>query len=155
MIEIERKFLVKNQDFKAVAFQKEKIFQGYLNSDPERTVRIRIRGEKGFLTIKGRSSENGLSRYEWEQEIPVKEASELKKLCEPGEIEKIRYLVRSGKLVFEVDEFQGENEGLILAEVELENEEAEVEKPSWMGKEVTGDRKYYNSYLNKNPFKNW
>lgn len=155
MIEIERKFLVKNDNYKTEAFQKEKIFQGYLNSDPERTVRIRIRGKKGTITIKGKSSESGMSRYEWEKEIPVEEALELKKLCEPGEIEKIRHQVRSAELIIEIDEFFGKNEGLVIAEVELKNESSEFEKPSWMGKEVTGDNRYYNSYLSKNPFKNW
>lgn len=155
MVEIERKFLVDNGDYKAEAFQKDRIFQGYINSDPERTVRIRIRGEKGYITIKGKSSLTGMSRYEWEKEIPVEEALVLKKLCEPGEIEKIRYLVRFRELIIEIDEFLGENDGLIIAEVELQNEQTEIIKPSWMGTEVTGDKKYYNSYLSKNPFKSW
>lgn len=155
MTEIERKFLLASQDFKNEASSKVRIVQGYLNSDPERTVRVRIKGEKAFLTIKGKSNESGLSRFEWEKEIPVNEAEALLKLCEPGVIEKIRYEIRAGKHIFEVDEFFGENEGLFLAEVELNSEDEKFERPDWIGVEVTGSKEYYNSYLSKNPYKNW
>lgn len=155
MTEIERKFLLASQNFKNEASNKVRIVQGYLNSDPERTVRVRIKGEKAFLTIKGKSNESGLSRFEWEKEISVNEAEALLMLCEPGVIEKIRYEIMSGKHVFEVDEFFGDNEGLILAEVELNSEEEKYEKPVWIGEEVTGRKEYYNSYLSKNPYKNW
>ena len=156
MQEIERKFLILNTpDFRKEASSKTRIVQAYLNSIPERTVRVRIKGEKGFLTIKGKSSSDGLSRYEWEREIPLFEAEELLKLCEPGAIEKFRYEVKMGNHIFEVDEFTGDNEGLILAEVELQEETEEIQRPIWLGKEVTGDLRYYNSYLSKFPFKEW
>lgn len=153
--EIERKFLVKNGAFKSEAHKQTRIVQAYLSSVPERTVRVRIKGEKGFLTIKGIGNTSGASRYEWEREIPVSEAEELLALCEPGAIEKIRYLVKSGNHTFEVDEFFGENQGLIIAEVELESEDEEVEKPLWLGEEVTGYTRYYNSMLMKKPFRTW
>lgn len=152
--EIERKFLVQGE-FKSQAFQAERIIQGYLSSQPERTVRVRIRGDRGFLTIKGKSSENGLSRYEWEKEIPLAEALELMSLTEPGRIDKTRYLVRKGEHIFEVDEFYGENEGLILAEIELKDENEVFEKPEWLGTEVTGDLRYYNAMLTGHPFTTW
>ena len=152
--EIERKFLVK-EGFKQFAFTHTRITQGYLSSIPERIVRIRINGEKGFITIKGVSNLSGMSRYEWEKEIPVQEARELLALCEPGVIDKTRYLVQVGKFTFEVDEFYGENEGLVIAEVELSSEEELFEKPDWLGKEVTGDKRYYNSKLAKTPFSKW
>ncbi len=152
--EIERKFLV-NGDFKPEAVKQTRIIQGYLSSVPERTVRVRVKGDKGFLTIKGIGSESGASRYEWETEIPVKEAEELLAICEPGVIDKIRYIVKSGDHNFEVDEFFGENQGLIVAEVELNSEEEAFEKPAWLGEEVTGYTKYYNSMLMKNPYKDW
>lgn len=152
--EIERKFLVQGE-FKSQAFQAERIIQGYLSSQPERTVRVRIRGDRGFLTIKGKSSENGVSRYEWEKEIPLAEARELMSLTEPGRIDKTRYLVRKGEHVFEVDEFYGENEGLILAEIELKDENEGFEKPEWLGTEVTGDLRYYNAMLTGHPYTTW
>ncbi len=155
MIEIERKFLVTSNKFKAEAFKSSEIKQGYLNSHPERTTRIRIQDKMAFITIKGKSSKSGLSRYEWEKEIPVDEASELLKLCEPGAIEKIRYFVKSEEFTFEIDEFFGDNKGLTIAEIELKSEEDTFEKPDWLGEEVTGDPRYYNSQLSKNPFKNW
>lgn len=151
--EIERKFLVRG-DFKSQAFRSERITQGYLSSVPERTVRVRIKGNEGFITIKGRSNASGLTRYEWEKEIPVDEARELLQLSEPGMIDKTRYLVQVGKHVFEVDEFYGENEGLILAEIELQSEDETFEKPEWLGKEVTDDPRYYNAMLSKKPYKN-
>ena len=155
MIEIERKFLVTSEAFKKEAFAQNRIAQGYLSSVPERTVRVRIKGDKGFLTIKGASNETGLSRFEWEKEIPVDEATALLKLCEKGIIDKTRFEVKIGNHIFEVDEFYGENEGLIIAEVELKSETETFEKPIWLGKEVTNDIRYYNSYLSKNPFTNW
>lgn len=147
MIEIERKFLVKVSDYKKEAHRKTKIIQGYLTKDPKRTVRVRIRENQGFLTIKGVSSEDGLSRFEWEKEIPINEAKELITLCLPTIIEKIRYEVTYKGVLFEVDEFEGTHSGLVLVEVELNSTEDIFEKPIWVGKEVTGDKKYYNSYL--------
>ena len=155
MIEIERKFLVKINDFKTLAFAQNRIAQGYLNSTPERTVRVRIKGEKGFLTIKGIGNESGMTRFEWEKEIPVEEALQLLKLCEGGKIDKIRYEIKVGSHVFEVDEFFGENDGLIIAEIELSSETENFEKPDWLGEEVTNDERYYNAYLSRNPFKEW
>ena len=153
--EIERKFLVKDSSFKELAFSSSRIAQGYICSSRGRTVRVRIRDEKGYLTIKGPAGENGLSRYEWEKEIPLDEAQELMKLCEPGMIDKARYLVQSGNHVFEVDEFYGENEGLVVAEVELSSENEPFEKPDFIGEEVTGIAKYYNSFLMKFPYTKW
>ena len=144
--EIERKFLVKG-DFKADSFKATRITQGYLSSVPERTVRVRVKGEKGYITIKGKGNDSGASRYEWEKEIPVDEVKELLKLCEPGIIDKTRYFVKAGEHTFEVDEFYGENEGLVMAEVELKDENENFIKPAWLGEEVTGDVKYYNSML--------
>ena len=153
--EIERKFLVKNNSYKAMAFASSRIVQGYICSGRGRTVRVRIRGQKGYLTIKGPADAQGLGRYEWEKEISLEEAQELMKLCEPGMIDKTRYLVQLGKHVFEVDEFYGENEGLTIAEVELSAKDESYEKPDFIGDEVTGDVRYYNSFLMKNPFSQW
>ncbi len=152
--EIERKFLV-NGDFKPHANRSSRIVQGYLSSVPERTVRVRIKGDKGFLTIKGIGSDSGASRYEWEKEIPVAEARELMALCEPGMIDKTRHLVQFADKVFEVDEFHGDNDGLVLAELELESEDESFERPDWLGVEVTGQARYYNSMLMQKPFKSW
>ena len=154
-LEIERKFLVKDESYKLMAFSSSRIAQGYICSARGRTVRVRIRNEKGYLTIKGPSEEGGLSRYEWEKEIPLEEAKELMKMCEPGMIDKTRYLVASGNHTFEVDEFYGDNEGLVIAEVELKHENESFEKPSFIGEEVTGIVKYYNSFLMKCPYKDW
>lgn len=153
-VEIERKFLVEGK-FKHLADSAEKIMQGYLSSVPGRTVRIRIAGKRGFITIKGPVNRSGASRYEWEMEIPVREALSLMKLCEPGRIDKTRFLVKSGNHTIEVDEFYGENEGLVMAEIELASEDEKFVKPDWLGREVTGDPRYYNSRLMKNPYKNW
>lgn len=153
-LEIERKFLVTG-DFKSQAYSSSRIMQGYISSGNGRTVRIRIRDERGFLTIKGPAGKEGLSRYEFETEVALKDALDLMKLCEPGIIDKTRYLVKSGKHIFEVDEFYGPNEGLIIAEVELSDENETFEKPDFIGKEVTGDRRYYNSHLRKNPYCLW
>ena len=152
--EIERKFLV-DGEFKKLSTAETRIVQGYLSSVPERTVRIRIKGDKGYITIKGIGNESGATRYEWEDEISVADATELLSICEPGVIDKTRFLVKHGEHTFEVDEFYGENEGLIVAEVELDSEEEEFDRPDWLGAEVTGEAKYYNSMLMKNPFKAW
>ena len=152
--EIERKFLVKG-DFKSEAFQSTRITQGYLSSVPERTVRVRVKGDKGFITIKGIGNESGASRFEWEKEIPVDEVRDLLKICEPGVIDKTRYLVKNGDLTFEVDEFYGDNDGLTVAEIELPDEDTQFNRPAWLGEEVTGDVRFYNSMLMKNPYKNW
>ena len=152
--EIERKFLVIG-DFKSQAFEQSRIVQGYISSARGRTVRVRIRNCRGYLTINGASNESGTSRYEWEKELSLHEAEELMKLCEPGVIDKTRYLVRSGEHIFEVDEFYGENEGLIVAEVELNAEDEAFVKPSFIGQEVTGDVRYYNSQLMKKPYTTW
>lgn len=154
-LEIERKFLVKSDDYKRQAYSKSRIRQGYICSGHGRTVRVRLRGDRGYLTIKGPSNENGISRYEFEKEITFAEAVQLMRLCEPGQIDKTRYLVKSGSHTFEVDEFYGDNEGLVMAEVELQSEDEPFEKPDFIGQEVTGDRRYYNAHLVKNPFKTW
>ena len=155
MQEIERKFLVNNLKFKEEAINSFEIAQGFLNTHPERTVRVRIKGDKGFLTVKGKSNASGTSRFEWETEISITEATELLQLCEEGIIEKIRYHIPKGNHLFEVDEFFGDNSGLIIAEVELNHEDEAFEKPSWLGNEVTGQTQYYNSQLSKKPYKNW
>ncbi|MDI6032317.1 CYTH domain-containing protein [Flavobacterium sp. LB2P84] len=155
MIETERKFLVTDDSFKKEVFTQNHIAQGYLSSVPERTVRVRIKGDKGYLTIKGISNDSGMSRFEWEKEIPVAEAKELLLLCEKGVIDKTRFEIKRGNHVFEVDEFYGENEGLIVAEIELNSETETFEKPSWLGNEVTNNNRYYNAYLSTNPYKNW
>ena len=153
--EIERKFLVKG-DFKKHAIKNYKIAQGYLSKVAERTVRIRIRDNQGFLTIKGISNASGTTRFEWEKEISKQDAENLLLLCEPSIIEKIRYIIPANdNLYYEVDEFSGENNGLIVAEIELPNENTFFEKPMWLGEEVTGNQKYYNAILAKKPFKNW
>ncbi len=155
MVEIERKFLVLSDDYKKFATSKTPILQGYLNSDPHRTVRIRIKGESGFLTIKGKGNSTGTTRLEWETELPLFEARPLLDICEEGVIEKIRYNVPVGKHLFEVDEFTGINTGLTIAEIELQNENELFEKPSWLGQEVTNDNRYYNAYLSSKPFTTW
>ncbi|RAR71286.1 CYTH domain-containing protein [Flavobacterium aciduliphilum] len=155
MIEIERKYLVTSDAYKQEAHAQHFIAQGYLNSNPERTVRVRIKNQKGYLTIKGMSSATGASRFEWEHEIPLEEAKVLLTLCESGTIEKTRYEVTSGTHCIEIDEFHGENSGLILAEIELQDENETIQKPSWLGKEVTQEAKYYNAYLSAHPFRSW
>ena len=153
--EIERKFLVKDGRYKELAFASSRIRQGYICSGHGRTVRVRIRDAHGYLTIKGPSTNDGLSRYEFEKEITLDEAEHLMALCEPGLIDKTRYLVKSGAHTFEVDEFYGENEGLVIAEVELGSEDEPYEKPDFIGEEVTGDKRYYNSHLRVNPYSLW
>ena len=155
MIEIERKFLITSEDFKKEATSKTYIVQGFLNKDPERTVRVRLKEEKGYLTIKGNSSKDGTTRFEWETEITKEEAKKMLLICEKGVIEKYRYEVPYKENLFEVDEFLGENEGLTIAEIELKEVAQPFKKPAWLGEEVTGVTKYYNSQLSKNPYKNW
>lgn len=157
MIEIERKFLTVSSDYKKTAITKKRIVQGFLNTAIERTVRIRVKGDQGFITVKGKSNDIGTSRFEWEKEISVEDATALLELCEPGILDKIRYEVPYGEdgHIFEVDEFLGVNEGLVLAEIELTHEYEVFEKPNWLGNEVTGETAYYNSQLSKKPFKDW
>lgn len=154
-LEIERKYLVLSEAYKSEAVKVTFIKQGYLSSAPERSVRIRIKGEKAFLTIKGISNENGTTRFEWEKEITTADAMDLFQLCEPGVIEKNRYEVSCGEYIFEIDEFLGNNQGLVMAEIELQSETDVFEKPQWLGTELTGDKRYYNSYLVSNPYKYW
>lgn len=153
--EIERKFLVKSGTNIDSLGDAQRIVQGYLSSVKERTVRVRVKGDKGFLTIKGIGNASGASRYEFEKVITVDEANELLNICEPGVIDKTRTKVPAGKHTFEVDRFFGDNEGLVVAEIELEEEGESFERPEWLGEEVTGDPKYYNSMLMKTPFKDW
>lgn len=154
-LEIERKFLVLDDSFKHEAFSKSHIVQGYICSERGRSVRIRIRDERAYITIKGPSLSGGLARYEFEQEIPMDDARQLLTLCDPGIIDKTRWLVKAGSHTFEVDEFAGENQGLVIAEVELNSENEAYEKPHFIGQEVTGDRRYYNSQLRRNPYSRW
>ena len=154
-MEIERKFLVKDSSFVDKAYEMCRIVQGYICADAERSVRVRIRGNEGFLTIKSATNERGWSRYEFEKPVSLEEAEELMKLCLPGLIDKVRHYVKAGEHVWEVDVFHGENEGLIVAEIELESEEDSFELPSWVGQEVSGDTRYYNSMLAKCPFLGW
>ncbi len=154
-LEIERKFLVLDDSYKHEAFASSHIVQGYICSERGRTVRIRIRDTRAYITIKGPSLDGGLSRYEFEQEIPLADAQQLMLLCEPGIIDKTRWLIRSGDHTFEVDEFHGDNDGLVMAEVELRDPSESPKMPLFIGKEVTGDRRYYNSQLRRNPFTRW
>ncbi len=155
MIEIERKFLVLSNAFINEAFTIKRIVQGYISSVPERTVRVRIKEDKGYLTIKGESTNNGTTRMEWEREISLADAEALLSICENGIIDKIRHEIKLGNHIYEVDVFSGENEGLIMAEIELESENEVFEKPYWLGQEVTNDERFYNAYLSKKPFKSW
>ena len=154
-LEIERKFLVADDSYKAMAFHSDRIAQGYICREGGNSARVRVRGEKGYITIKGPSLDGGLSRYEWENEIPASEAWELIRLCHGGIIDKTRYLVKCGSHTFEVDEFHGDNEGLVLAEVELADCNEAFERPAFIGKEVTGEKRYYNSHLSRVPYKLW
>ena len=154
-MEIERKFMVRGNGYRQLAYASDRIKQGYIWSGHGRTVRVRLRGGRGYLTIKGPSLDGGLSRYEFEKEITPDEAEQLFRLCEPGIIDKTRFRVKSGQHTFEVDEFYGENEGLVMAEVELSAPDEPYEKPAFIGKEVTGDRRFYNSHLRVNPFSAW
>lgn len=152
-IEIERKFLVINSGWRKQVYHKKNIAQGYLSTNPERTVRIRISNETGIITIKGKSE--GVSRAEFEYEVPLDDAQELMKLCERPVIEKVRNLVKFEGKIWEVDEFSGDNQGLIVAEVELVNEQESVPLPSWVGKEVSTEKKYFNASLIKDPYSQW
>ena len=155
-LEIERKFLVCGE-YKSLAYKAERVTQAYISSASGRTVRVRVKGDKGYLTIKGRTNDTGATRFEWEKEIPVEEARALLELAEPGVIDKTRHLVKNtdGVHTWEVDEFHGDNDGLVMAEIELSDENEPFDKPAWIGEEVTGDRRYYNSMLLRNPYKNW
>lgn len=155
MIEIERKFLVTSSAYRDLAYKSYRIVQGFLSRDPDRTVRIRLTDDKGVLTVKGRSSEDGLKRFEWEREISKGDAEELLNICLPGTIDKMRYLVKQDNHIFEVDEFYGDNSGLVVAELELEDEHVNFKSPDWLGKEVTGNNRYYNSHLSEQPYKTW
>ncbi|WP_299106350.1 CYTH domain-containing protein [uncultured Tenacibaculum sp.] len=154
-VEIERKFLVLSDAFEKEANKKDYIKQGFLNSNKNRVVRVRVKNDQGFLTIKGPSNQSGTTRFEWEKEIPLEEAKSLLELCEEGIIEKYRYQIQVNNHLYEVDVFLGENEGLTVAEVELSSENEKFTKPNWLGREVTGLEKYYNSNLSKNPFSKW
>lgn len=154
-METERKFLVRNHSFIDEAFQAKRIVQGYICADTERSVRVRIRGEEGFLTIKSATNDRGWSRYEFEQPLTLNDAEALMKLCLPGLIDKVRHYVKVGGHIWEVDVFHGENEGLVVAEIELESEEDVFEIPSWIDREVSGDPKYYNLMLAQHPYSTW
>ena len=151
--EIERKFLVTKDDYRSAAFKISSIVQGYILRSPKKSVRVRIKDDEAFLTIKGESSSDGLTRFEWEKQISVEDAQALIKLCEPGVIIKKRYHIKSGSHVFEVDEFSGDHIGLVIAEVKLNSPDESFERPEWLGKEVTGDVRYYNAYLSEHPFR--
>lgn len=153
--EIERKFLVYGYDYKTQAVSHSHIQQGYILSSHGRTVRVRIRDGKAYLTIKGPAQEGHFGRYEFETEVSAEDGKELMKLCEPGIIDKTRYLVPCGKHTFEVDEFYGDNAGLVMAEVELSDENEPFEKPDFIGMEVTGDKRFYNGHMRKMPFIVW
>ncbi|MDR2222388.1 MAG: CYTH domain-containing protein [Flavobacteriaceae bacterium] len=155
MVEIERKFLITSKNFIEKSHTKYEIAQGYLNSNPERTVRIRLRDKQGFITIKGKSNQEGTTRFEWEKEINYIEAQQLLALCEEYVISKTRYLVTEGQHTFEVDIFHGDNDGLIIAEIELTDANEMFEKPEWLGEEITNQKQYYNSYIATTPFKDW
>lgn len=156
-IETERKFLVKDSSYRLAATESIRMIQGYICREPGRTVRVRIAEDRAWLTIKGPGSDSGMSRYEWEKEIPADEAAGLMGLCpaELAPIDKTRYMVPYGGHVFEVDEFHGKNEGLTMAEVELASESEDFSRPDWLGREVTGDRRYYNSMLIASPYSSW
>ncbi len=154
-IEIERKFLVVDEEFKQLAYGKKRIKQGYICSDGKKSIRVRRSDDTAYLTIKGPSNANGVSRYEFEKEITLEEAEELFRLCEPGIIDKTRWLVKSGPHIIEVDEFYGDNEGLVMAEIELSSVDEAYEKPHFIGREVTGDRRFYNANLRIYPFAIW
>ena len=155
MEEIERKFLVTSEAFKNEAFRRTQIVQGFLNSNPDRVVRVRLHGDKGYITIKGKPNRSGVSRFEWEQQISQADAEALIHLCEPGIIEKTRFEVEVGDHTYEIDVFSGDNEGLVVAEVELTREDEPFAKPDWLGEEVTGNAKYYNSNLSNFPYCKW
>ena len=158
--ETERKFLVINDSFLEEAVAEHRIAQGYIAHDGGNTVRVRLRDGQGILTIKG-PSRDGVSRAEWEMEIPTSEVEALLPLCHGGLIDKTRHIVPAGfhpdgsPRCFEVDVFHGDNAGLVMAEIELSAPEEAFDAPAWLGREVTGDRRYYNSYLTQHPFTSW
>ncbi len=151
--EIERKYLLKNDKWQKVAGDGIVLKQGYLNTNPERTVRVRLVGQTGFLTIKSKNT--GITRNEFEYEIPYTDTLELLKLCEPPLIEKTRYIIKRDGLTWEIDLFSGENQGLVIAEVELSYEDQNIIIPDWLGKEVSDDPRYYNSNLVLMPYTKW
>ena len=152
--EIERKFLVKG-DFEKDVLRRQRIVQGYICVEEARTVRVRIQGDEGFLTIKSAANEKGWSRYEYEQPVSLVDAEELLKLCLPGVIDKVRHWIHAGNHLWEVDVFHGDNDGLVVAEIELSSEEEIFELPEWVGDEVTGNAKYYNAKLSQKPYSQW
>lgn len=154
-IEIERKFLVINSSFKEVSIHSTYLKQGYLSLDKSRTVRVRIADDKAYLTIKGISNDTGMSRFEWEREIGIDDAHSLMSLALPGVVEKTRFIVPLDGYTWEVDEFLGDNSGLIIAEIELRSESESFQLPSFLGREVTGDSRYYNSYISQHPYSTW
>jgi len=154
-MEIERKFLVRDSSYRQQARSSSHIRQGYISSERGCTVRVRLRDDEAFLTIKGPSADGGLSRYEFEKAISREEGEQLLKLCQPGIIDKTRYLVDSGNHTFEVDEFHADNQGLVVAEVELRSADEPYVAPPFIGREVTGDRRYYNSHLRQHPYCQW
>lgn len=154
-LEIERKFLVKGNDYRNEAYKYYDMVQGYIAHENGRSVRIRITNTESLITIKGPTDAKGMSRYEWNHTIDKRDAVELMELCQGSKIEKRRYLVHSGPHVFEIDEFHGESEGLVIAEVELTSENEVFQKPDFIGDEVTGDKRYYNAHLTRDPYKNW
>ncbi len=155
MIEIERKFLVKSDKYRSDAFKVQLLSQAYLNNNPDKSVRIRVVDNEGFITIKGPSNDGGLSRFEWEKKIPIDEAVELMKLCGDQLILKKRYFVKHNKIILEVDEFLNNNKGLVVAEVELKTTSQKIVLPDWIAEEVTGVNKYYNLSLISHPFSSW
>jgi adenylate cyclase len=153
--EIERKFLVISDEYRKEAGYSKRITQGFLSSVPERTVRVRKVDDRGWVTVKGLGNESGTTRFEWEMEISGAEAGQLLEICEPGIIGKTRYFVRKGSHTYEVDEFEGQNHGLVIAEIELASEDEPFDRPGWLGEEVTGQVKYYNAALSRNPYSKW
>ncbi|MEM6298132.1 MAG: CYTH domain-containing protein [Bacteroidota bacterium] len=152
-LEIERKFLLKNSDWEKLHSQKISMRQGYLNTHPERTVRVRVSNQSATLTIKGKTQNT--TRQEFEYQIPFEEGGALLNLCEKPLIEKVRFIVKYQDKVWEIDRFEGENEGLVVAEVELDHEGEEFILPAWIGEEVSHDPRFYNASLIKQPFKSW
>ena len=154
-VEIERKFLVEGTEYRRMAYSSDRIVQGYICRQDGNSVRVRIRDGRGYLTIKGPSLDGGLSRYEWEREISLSEAEDLLLLCRDAKIDKRRYLVKCGNHTYEVDEFYGDNEGLVVAEIELSDKDEPFERPSFLGREVTSEARYYNGHLTRFPYKDW
>ena len=154
-VEIERKFLVEGTEYRRMAYSSDRIVQGYICRQDGNSVRVRIRDGRGYLTIKGPSLDGGLSRYEWEREISLSEAEDLLLLCRDAKIDKRRYLVKCGNHTYEVDEFYGDNEGLVVAEIELSDKDEPFERPPFLGREVTGEARYYNGHLTRFPYKDW